>query len=64
MAELSGITVNIGVTVSEETVRRCCEILSIYFQDNLNKGLELSRSSDSYGNKYAYVCITEVNADE
>lgn len=64
MAELNGITINIGVTVSEETVRRCCEILGIYFKDNPNKGLKLYRSKDSYGNSYADVCITEVEEDE
>ena len=64
MAELNGITINIGVTVSEETVRRCCEILGIYFQDNPNKGLELFRSKDGHGNDYAIVCIKEVTADD
>ena len=37
MAELSGITINVGVNISDETVRRCCQILQMYLEDNPNK---------------------------
>lgn len=37
MAELGGITINVGINISEETVQRCCQILQMYLADNPNK---------------------------
>lgn len=37
MAELGGITINVGVKISEETVQRCCQILGMYLADNPDK---------------------------
>lgn len=37
MAELGGITINVGINISEETVERCCQILQMYLADNPNK---------------------------
>ena len=37
MAELGGITINVGVNISEETVQRCCQILQMYLEDNPDK---------------------------
>lgn len=37
MAELGGITINVGVNISEETVLRCCQILGMYLADNPDK---------------------------
>ena len=37
MAELGGITIGVGVNISEETVHRCCQILQMYLQDNPDK---------------------------
>lgn len=37
MAELGGITINVGVNISKETVQRCCEILQMYLADNPDK---------------------------
>ncbi len=37
MAELGGITINVGVSISEETVQRCCQILQMYLSDNPDK---------------------------
>ena len=37
MAELGGITISVGVNISEETVQRCCQILQMYLQDNPDK---------------------------
>lgn len=34
MAELGGITINVGINISEETVQRCCQILQMYLADN------------------------------
>ena len=32
--KLDGISINIGVTIPEETVVRCCQILGMYLSDN------------------------------
>lgn len=37
MAELGGITINVGINISEETVGRCCQILQMYLADNPDK---------------------------
>lgn len=37
MAKLGGITINVGVNISEETVQRCCQILQMYLADNPDK---------------------------
>lgn len=39
MATMSDISFNIGITVSDETVSRCCELLRIYLNDNPKKML-------------------------
>ncbi len=44
MAKLNDlqINVNVGISVSEETVERCCQLLSIYLTDNPNKKVEVN----------------------
>lgn len=37
MTELGGITINVGINISEETVHRCCQILQMYLADNPDK---------------------------
>lgn len=37
MADLGGITINVGVHISYETVQRCCEILRMFLMDNPDK---------------------------
>lgn len=37
MAELGGITINVGISISEDTVNRCCQILQMYLADNPDK---------------------------
>lgn len=37
MAELGGITINVGINISEETVQRCCQILQMFLADNPDK---------------------------
>lgn len=34
MAKLSDITVNIGVSITQETAERCLELLSMYLTDH------------------------------
>ena len=37
MADIAGLTINAKIEISEETVRRCCELLSIYLEDHPDK---------------------------
>lgn len=34
MASISGLTINVGISISQETVNRCLQLLSIYLTDN------------------------------
>lgn len=34
MANISDISFNVGISISEETVYRCCRLLEIYLQDH------------------------------
>ena len=34
MARISDLTVNVGISISFETVQRCLDLLSIYLADN------------------------------
>ena len=47
MAELGGITINVGINISEETVQRCCQILQMYLADNPDKMIATS-TQDKY----------------
>lgn len=46
MAAMSDISFNIGITVSEETVYRCCQLLQIYLNDNPKKMLYVYDGTD------------------
>jgi hypothetical protein len=37
MKELSVLTINVGINISEETAQRCCQILQMYLADNPDK---------------------------
>ena len=39
MAKLNDLTINIGVTIPEDTMVRCVEILSMWLTDNPDKTL-------------------------
>ena len=51
MATISDITINIGITVTEEAVRRCCEVLRIYLNDNPKKMLHVDDVTDCDGKR-------------
>lgn len=34
MASVSGLTINVGISISRDTVDRCLQLLSIYLTDN------------------------------
>lgn len=42
MAKLNDLQINVGISISEETVERCCQLLSIYLTDNPNKTVEVN----------------------
>lgn len=46
MAKISDISINVGITIDQETVGRCCNLLSIYMTDNPNKTIEVSEYHD------------------
>ena len=46
MAELGGITINVGINISEETVNRCCQILQMYLADNPDKMIKSSQQNE------------------
>lgn len=37
MAKLGGVTINVGINISDETANRCCQILQMYLADNPDK---------------------------
>lgn len=41
MAKISDIQINVGLTISEDTAQRCCQILSLYLTDNPNLTIEV-----------------------
>ena len=52
MAEIAGMTINVGIEISEETVNRCCQLLQIYLTDHPDKFI----ASQNFG-KYTEVHI-------
>lgn len=57
MAAMSDISFNIGITVSEETVQRCCQLLQIYLNDNPKKMLYVYDATYSDGKRSVTVSI-------
>jgi hypothetical protein len=52
MAELGGVTINVGIEISEETVGRCCQILQMYLADHPDKFIASQKCGE-----YTDVCI-------
>ena len=46
MAEIAGMTINVGIEISEETVARCCQLLQIYLTDHPDKFIASDRCGD------------------
>lgn len=46
MAKISDITINVGISIDDETVARCCNLLSIYLTDNPDKTIEVTEYHD------------------
>lgn len=43
------ITVNVKIGIDEETVMRCCQLLSIYLTDNTDKEIATDTYNDAEG---------------
>ena len=49
MAKLNEITINIGVAITDDTLHRCCNLLSMWLNDNPDKTLEVFEWHDADG---------------
>ena len=45
MAKLQGLSIDIGVTISEDTVQRCLTILNMWLTDNPNMTLAIEEDA-------------------
>lgn len=64
MAKLSDLQINVGISISDETVQRCCQLLSIYLTDNPNKTVDVSEYHDIdkvYRNVYMVTKVEDEN---
>ena len=60
MAKISDFKINVHVSISEETIVRCCMLLSLYLSDNPNKTMYVSEScSIETGERCVEVCIDD-----
>lgn len=60
MADLKDVTFNVGISISNETVHRCCQLLTIYLQDNPDKTIRVDeRKLEWSGERTVSVFIGE-----
>lgn len=52
MANISDISFNVGINISEETVYRCCRLLEIYLQDHPDLTIEVDAGGWQSSNEY------------
>ena len=52
MANLDGITINVGISISNDTVERCKDLLSMYLTDNPELEPEIMESVEADGKRY------------
>ena len=65
MPKISDLTINVGVSISDETVARCCQLLAMYLSDNPNKTVYVSESrAYGTGERCVYVSIGEKEEDK
>lgn len=55
MAKMNDITFNVGMSVSEDTVNRCCLLLQMYLTDHPELELITSESKTLDGGRYVTV---------
>ena len=60
MADLKDVTFNVGISISNETVHRCCQLLEIYLQDNPDKTIRVEdRKMEWSGERVVSVFVGE-----
>lgn len=55
MAKMNDITFNVGMSVSEDTVNRCCLLLEMYLTDHPELELITNESNTTDGERF--VCV-------
>lgn len=62
MARMNDITFNVGMTVSEDTMKRCCLLLEMYLTDHPELRLAVHEGTATDGERF--VCVfTERKAE-
>jgi hypothetical protein len=65
MAKLNELTINIGVTIPEDTMVRCVEILSMWLTDNPDKTLTVTEDGSNHmSERRRYLCIQDVKREK
>lgn len=67
MAKFEGINIEMGVTISEQTVNRCLNLLTMYLEDNPDLTIVVERVRDYKTNEvqsYVYLTHVEEEGDE
>lgn len=65
MAKFEGINIEMGVTVSEQTVTRCLSLLTMYLEDHPDMTIVVDRARDYKTNELnTYVYLTHVEEGE
>lgn len=65
MADLKDLTFNVGISISNETVHRCCQLLEIYLQDNPDKTIRVEdRKMEWSGERVVSVFVDEKRTEE
>lgn len=50
MANVLDMSFNVGITISDETVQRCCQLLSIYLTDNPDMEIAMTSGKEVWNN--------------
>jgi hypothetical protein len=58
MAKLNDITFNVGMSVSEDTMKRCCLLLEMFLTDHPELELISNERKTSDGERYISVYVT------
>ena len=65
MADLKDVTFNVGISISNETVHRCCQLLEIYLLDNPDKTICVeARQLEWSGERVVSVFIGEKETEK
>lgn len=63
MPKIGNLSVSMGIEISEETVRRCCQILQMYLDDNPDKTITSGWYMGSDGEKHHTVYIDVIREE-